>query len=154
MLTRSKQFIVEGLKCFGKASVVGIIIYGSFLVGQYYAIERIQPLDNAAGECIVPEKPQEKTEETIYRMAKENDLDFLMVFRIIECESRWDKYFKKEMADGSYDRGILSFNSKHYSQVDDDCAFTPSCAMQKFADEVKKGNIKNWLCAGVLGYVK
>lgn len=99
---------------------------------------------------------QESTEDIVVRVAKEQGIDWLLAVRIIDCESRWNRYFKEKMNDGSYDRGLFAFNDhgKRYGWVSDEQAFDPEMATIIFAQEVKAGNLKNWLCARSLGLTK
>ena len=120
-----------------------------FIVGKYGFRETKLVVKN---EC--KESPKESVEDVVYRVAHEEELDWLMVVRIIDCESRWDKYFNEKMKDGSRDKGLMAFNSKYYPNVSADCVFDPECSIRTFAEEVRSGNLGNWACAKVLGYTK
>lgn len=100
------------------------------------------------------EKPKEAPEDIVYRVAREEGISWLLAVRIIDCESRWDKYFQAVMKDGSKDRGLLAFNTKYYPEVSADCVFDPECSVREFAKEVKAGHLNNWLCTKTLGLVK
>lgn len=126
--------------------LVIILMLCSVAIGKYhYAEEKIVEV------AIVQNQLKEKPEETIKRILDEEGVDFLKVFRIIECESRWNVYFKEKMKDGSYDRGLYAFNSFHYSQVSDECAFDVECATREFVKYYKEGKLNDWLCAKYLG---
>lgn len=131
------------------AVVVMCLMGGSILIGKYvFSESKVDVVEKFV------EKPNEPTENIIKRIADEEEVSWLMVVRIIDCESRWDKYFKEKMKDGSYDRGLFAFNTNHYKQVTDDEAFNPEIATRIFIQEYKAGNLNNWLCARSLGYVK
>lgn len=100
----------------------------------------------------IPEIKVESTQDTVVRIAKDEGIDWLMAVRIIDCESRWDKFYKEKMKGGSYDRGLWAINSYHYKQVSDDCAFDPECATRVFAEAYRNGKASDWLCYRVLGF--
>jgi len=87
---------------------------------------------------------KETTEETIKRVAKEQGLNPTLTLMIADMESGLDPYFIRQNKK-SIDRGVFAFNSRAYKSVSNECAFNPECATKKFAEEVKKGRLKNWL---------
>ena len=100
------------------------------------------------------DREEEPMEDIVKRVLEEEGIPWLDAFRIIECESRWDRYFKEKTKNGGYDRGLFAFNGVHYSQVSDDCAFDPECATRDFSKAYKNGNIADLLCVKVLGINK
>jgi hypothetical protein len=122
--------------------LVIVLMLCSVAIGKYhYAEEKIVEVVEVENEL------KEKPEETIKRILDEEGVDFLKVFRIIECESRWNVYFKEKMKDGSYDRGLYAFNSFHYANVSDECAFNVECATREFIKSYKNNKLNDWLCA-------
>lgn len=131
---------------FWLGSLVIVLMLSSVAIGKYhYSVEKVI-------EVKVTETPaKEKPEDTVKRILDEEDMEWLGVFRLIECESRWNVYFKEKMKGGSYDRGLYAFNSFHYPQVSDECAFNVECATREFVKYYKEGKLNDWLCARHLG---
>ncbi len=90
------------------------------------------------------ELKHETTEQTIARVAKQEGLNPTLTLMIADMESGLDPYFIRQNKK-SIDRGVFAFNSRAYKSVSNECAFNPECATKKFAEEVKKGRLKNWL---------
>ena len=127
-------------------SLVIVLMLSSVAIGKYhYADEKVVEV------VVIENQLKEKPEDIVKRITDEEGVDFLKVFRLIECESRWNVYFKEKMKGGSYDRGLYAFNSYHYKQVSDECAFNVECATREFIKYYKQGKLNDWLCARHLG---
>jgi hypothetical protein len=143
---RIKKNIVKKLvNLFWLTAIMLMIIFTSIAIGKYHFAETtIEVLK------ITEVKQKELPEDIVKRVLDEEGISWLMGVRLIECESRWNVFFKEKMRDGSYDRGLWAFNSNHYKQVSDECAFDPECATRTFAKYYKEGKINDWLCARLL----
>jgi len=124
--------------------VMAIIITSSVAIGKYHFSETI------VEKVEVTRIEREKAEDTVKKILDEAGIEWLSVFRLIECESRWDVFFKEKVKGGTYDRGLFAFNSYYYAQVSDECAFSPECATREFIKAYKAGNLNDWLCARLL----
>ena len=137
--------------------VLSFLSVGSFTIGKYLEVEKWQSLvEFWKGQVPMDVAEEESMENIVKRVMDEEGVSWLLAVRIIECESRWEKYFSEKMKDGSRDRGLFAFNNSpsRYGWVEDDCAFNPACSTRIFAQEVKAGNLKYWLCAKPLGLLK
>ena len=122
-----------------------IIISTSVAIGKHYFSE------TKVEEVVIKvQAEKESPEDIVKRIADEEGVEWLKVFRLIECESRWDVFFKEKVKGGTYDRGLFAFNSYYYAQVSDECAFSPECATREFIKAYKAGNLNDWLCARLL----
>ena len=132
--------------------VSGLALYGSYEAGRYVESEKWKPLVSYWKDKVPIETPEENAADTILRICKEQNVDWLMCIRVADYESRLDRYFKERMKDNSYDRGVFAINSKHCPEVSDECAFNVECSTLYFTKEVKEGRISKWLGAKALGY--
>lgn len=150
-----KKALLNILKVIVRLTLIGLAIFTIVAIVRSYEAEKWSKLLEDT-RALVPVVSTEKTEDIVVRVAKEQGISWLLAVRVIECESRWNKYFSERMKDGSKDRGLFAFNDspKRYGWVTDDEAFNPEIATMIFAQEVKAGNLKNWLCARALGLVK
>jgi len=143
-----KQKLISLFKNLSLLSLAGVVCAGIGAGVYHYAFAQVEYVQ------VEKEVVKESTQDIVYRVAREEGIDWLMTVRIIDCESRWDKYFSATMKTGSKDMGLLAFNSASYPELSKDCIYDPECAVRTFAKEVKAGRLKNWLCARTLGYVK
>ncbi len=142
---RIKKSIIKKLvSLFWLTSLIIVLMAISVAIGKYHFAE-VEIIE------ITKTEQKEKAENIVKRIADEEGVDWLMVVRLIDCESRWDVFFKEKMKGGSYDRGLFAFNSYHYKQVSDECAFSPECATREFIKAYKEGKLSDWLCARNLG---
>ncbi len=90
----------------------------------------------------------------IKEVCEENGCDWTLCIRVAAEESQFKPYERFINTDKTIDRGIFMFNSYHYKWVEDDCAYDVRCATKTFCEEVKAGNLRNWVAAKNLGLVK
>ena len=89
----------------------------------------------------------------ILDVCEEEGIDPEMALSVAVCESYLNPYVVGVNKSGSIDRGILAINNHFYSQVSDDCAFNVECSVRVFAEEVRAGRLKNWICARTLNFI-
>ena len=120
------------------------IISGLLGYALYITCDAFLALADDPMPIIRTELKHETTEEIIRRVAKQEGLNPTLTLMIADMESGLDPYFIRQNKK-SIDRGVFAFNSRAYKGVSNECAFNPECATKKFAEEVKKGRLKNWL---------
>ena len=140
---KKNKNIKTGYKLIILLSVISLLLGGIIYISTNSFLEladaQITPLIKAK----LPEA--ETPKETIARVAESEGLNKTLTLMISEMESKLDPHFLKVNRNGSVDRGIFAFNNKAYPEVSNECSFSPECATRKFAQEVKKGHLRNWL---------
>jgi len=133
-----------GLVFLTICAILTAYVYGKEMAKAEYS-EQIANLENKLSN----QKPivlNESVIETIQRVCKDEGFDADLAVKIAACESYLNPYFVKVNKNKTIDRGIFAFNSKHYKQVSNECAFNVECATKAFIKEAKNGKINNWLC--------
>jgi len=127
-----------------KVILLLILLGGLTGYAMYIAVNSFLVLVDNPAPVIKLEPKHETMEQTIARVAKQEGLNPTLTLMIADMESGLDPYFIRQNKK-SIDRGVFAFNSRAYKSVSNECAFDPECATKKFAEEVKKGRLKNWL---------
>ena len=160
-MKKFKQALVKFCKFVISVSLIAFAIFTIVVVVRNIEADKWSKLVDETRALIPKETPKEKQEDTIKRVCDEMEVPWIQCILVAQCESRMDKFFKEKVmirnAKGianilSYDRGIFAINSVHYKQIDDECAFNAECATRVFAQAVKDGKAKDWLCYKTLGF--
>ena len=88
--------------------------------------------------------------KTIVDVCEEEGIDPEIALSVAVCESYLNPFFVGVNKNKTVDRGIFGINNHFYSQVSDECAFSVDCSTRIFAEEMKAGRLKNWICARTL----
>lgn len=94
----------------------------------------------------VARKPVESAEETIRRIAKEENYDPEYLVKLAQKESSMDQYAIHINKNKTLDLGIFQWNPRYHPEVDAKCSFDIACATKKTIEALKAGH-KNWWIA-------
>ncbi len=81
----------------------------------------------------------------------EGGLDFdtaINAMAIIQCESGWNKLAINKNTNGTYDIGLVQWNSGSHKEVSRECAFDVYCSVRNMVRVYKQDhNFNQWVCA-------
>jgi hypothetical protein len=134
-VSRIKGYILLGTTLFATG-----LILGSHYYTEFYTSNLIPVVTATEVEKELPMR------EWVLQELEKNGIDSYEAYRIIKCESGWNKLAINKNRDGSYDIGLWQLNEK-WQPSSRECKFDYKCATAQAIKLIKKQGFKPWICS-------